>query len=103
MNITLDGIPEHQAIDEETSNLSLASTQSSSKKPMMREDAVAARLTDMRNAGVKLSRMAVESSVAKDKLEAWIKGERTVEITLSLSNWFTGMHGFWRHAPAYFQ
>ena len=91
MNITLDGIPEHQAIDEGTSNSSLTSIQSSSKKPMMREDAVAARLTDMRNAGVKLSRMAVESSVAKDKLEAWIKGERPVEITLSLSNWFTGI------------
>ena len=90
MNIALDGIPEHQAFVE-TSNALLASTQSSSMKPMMREDAIAARLTDMLNAGVKLSRMAVESNVAKDKLEAWIKGERPVEITLSLSNWFTGI------------
>jgi len=92
MNINQDGISEQKLIDGQVSRSSVTSIHnSSSNKPLMREDAIAARLTDMRNAGVKLSRMAVESNVARDEMEAWIKGERSAEITYALSAWLIGI------------
>ena len=57
----------------------------------MREDAIAARLAAMLDAGVKLSSMAVEASVTKDEIEAWINGHRAEKITLVLSKWLVGI------------
>lgn len=91
MNINQDGIPEHESIEGQASRSSVNSINSSGNYPSMREEAIAARLNDMLNTGVKLSRMAIESSVPKDRLEAWIQGERLKQITLALSDWFLGI------------
>lgn len=90
MNMNLEGIPEHQHINDHlpTSSTTSVSNKNSTNRPAMREDAIAARLADMLKAGVKLSRIAIESNVSKDKLEAWIEGDRPGEVTKDLSNWF---------------
>lgn len=91
MNMNLEGIPTLKPTDDQASISSVASIYSNDnpKQPSMREDAITARLADMLNAGIKLSRMAIESGVAKDKLEAWIKGNRSGEVTFALSTWLT--------------
>lgn len=60
-------------------------------KPPMREDAIVARLTAMREAGIKPLTMAIESKLELNMLEAWIKGQRSKEATKALSDWLTGI------------
>lgn len=59
--------------------------------PSMREETIAARLTTMQEAGIKLPRIAVECGVSREALEAWIKGERAAETTAALSSWLEGI------------
>lgn len=92
MNINLEGILEQQQNDSSpASSMTSISNNNRMNRPIMREDAIAARLSDMLKAGVKLSRVAIESNVSKDKFESWIKGDRDGEITQELSNWLTGI------------
>lgn len=60
-------------------------------KPPMREDAIAARLAAMREAGMKPLRMANEAALEVNALEGWIKGQRESEVTKALSDWLTGI------------
>lgn len=57
----------------------------------MREDAIVARLTAMREAGIKPLTMANESKLELNMLEAWIKGQRSKEATKALSDWLTSI------------
>lgn len=57
------------------------------KRPVMRPDAIAVRVAEMQQADISLSRMAVESGVARQDLDAWISGARNVETTGLLSTW----------------
>lgn len=61
----------------------------STSKPVMREDAITARISAMLDAGVRISRMAIESNVTREALEAWIKGKRSQEVSVALSTWIT--------------
>lgn len=60
-------------------------------KPPMREDAIAARLSAMLEAGIKPLTMAIESKLELNTLEGWIKGQRKSEVTKALSDWLTGI------------
>lgn len=92
MNMNQEGIPEHEPVEDRLNyGQSRVVSIPPHAKPVMREDAIAARLAAMRDAGIKSSRMAVESIVARDVLEAWIKGKRTREATAALSAWLTGI------------
>lgn len=93
MNMNLEGIPEHQHINARSIAPSVTSENNNYiiKRPPMREDAIAARLSDMLKAGVKLSMVAIESNVPKDNLESWVKGDKSKEVTISLSNWLNGI------------
>jgi len=62
-----------------------------SPKPPMREDAITARLTAMRDAGIKSLTMAIESKLELNMLEGWIKGQRDKQTTKALSDWITGI------------
>src|SRR5687768_9138123 len=94
MNTNQKGIaePEHEPVDKrlEYAQSGVASIPVNAK-PVMREDAIGARLSAMLEAGIRVSRMAVESSVTRDVLEAWIKGKRAKEATVALSAWLTGI------------
>lgn len=57
----------------------------------MREEAIAARLAAMREAGIKPLTMAIESKLERNALEEWIKGQRKTEVTKALSDWLTGI------------
>lgn len=57
----------------------------------MREDAIAARLAAMQDAGIKPLTMAIESKLERDALEEWINGTRKAEVTKALSDWLTGI------------
>lgn len=63
----------------------------SPRKPPMREDAIAARLAAMREAGIKPLRMANEAALEVNALEGWINGQRESEVTMALSDWLTGI------------
>lgn len=60
-------------------------------KPPMREDAIAVRLTAMREAGIKPLTMTIESKLELNILEGWIKGQRDKVATKALSDWLTGI------------
>jgi len=60
-------------------------------KPPMREDAIAARLTAMREAGIKPLTMAIESKLELNALESWVNGQRESEVTKALSDWLAGI------------
>jgi len=90
MNTNQDGIGEGKSMEEPVRKVTVSSL-TERKKPVMREDAIAARLIAMRDAGVKVARMAVESGVPKDDIEAWINGKRTDEVTQALSSWLVGI------------
>lgn len=56
-------------------------------KPPMREEAIAARLAAMRDAGIKTLAMANEARLEVNTLERWISGQREKEVTKALSDW----------------
>lgn len=57
----------------------------------MRQGAILARLAEMEAAGIKLTRIAVESGLSVDELMQWKKGERSEAATGALSTWLTGI------------
>lgn len=59
--------------------------------PPMREDAIVARLTAMREAGIKPLTMAIESKLELNALEGWVKGQRDKAVTKALSDWLTAI------------
>jgi len=61
------------------------------QKINMREDAIAARLSAQLDAGTRPRQIAIESSVTQADLEQWIKGNRTAQVTFSLSKWLIGI------------
>jgi DNA transposition AAA+ family ATPase len=60
-------------------------------QPPMREEAIAARLADMRDAGMKTLAMANEAGLEVNTLKRWISGQREQEVTKALSDWLTGI------------
>lgn len=82
-----EGILEHKQLSEPTVTSSIFPIQKNNK-PIMRTEAIETRLADVRNSGMNLSRIAIESKVPKDDLEAWIAGKRSTETTRALSSWF---------------
>lgn len=60
-------------------------------RPLMRPDAIAARIAEMQSAGIKPTRMTVESGVLRPALEDWIAGKRDTDTTAKLSNWIRDM------------
>lgn len=60
-------------------------------KPPMREEAIAARLAAMRDAGIKILAMANEARLEVNTLERWISGQREKEVTKALSDWLTSI------------
>ena len=85
-----EGILEHKQFNEPTVKSSILPAHVN-KKPTMRNETIEARLTDVCNSGMKLSRIAIESNVSKDHLEAWVNGKKSEETTRALSSWFTGI------------
>ncbi|CAE6503403.1 conserved hypothetical protein [Nitrosomonas nitrosa] len=90
MNMNQDGISVSE-VNEKQPNYSQQKEipNRSTSKPVMREDAIAARISAMLDAGVRISRMAIESNVTREALEAWIKGKRSQEVSVALSTWIT--------------
>jgi hypothetical protein len=62
-----------------------------SVKPTMREDAIAARLAAMREAGIHDRTIAIEAKLKLNDLKEWINGLRKAEVTKALSDWLLGM------------
>ncbi|MEO8343375.1 MAG: AAA family ATPase [Gallionella sp.] len=60
-----------------------------SVKPIMREDAIAARLDAMREAGIRDRTIAIEAKLKLNELKEWINGLRKAEVTKALSVWLT--------------
>lgn len=87
MNMDQEGILEHKQSGGAIAPSSIFSVHRD-KKPVMRTEAIETRLADVRNSGMNLSRIAIESEVPKDDLEAWIAGKRSTETTRALSSWF---------------
>ena len=58
---------------------------------LMRPEAIAARIAEMLEAGIKTGGMAVEAVVLKKDLDVWIAGKRDVDTTDKLSDWIQGM------------
>lgn len=79
--------------DEEQEFLSAAEANLSAFKKInnaaMREDAIVARLTAMREAGVKPLTMAIEAKLELNALEGWLNGQRDKVVTKALSDWLT--------------
>lgn len=90
MNMNQDGISVSE-VNEKQPNYSQQKEipNRSTSKPVMREDAITARISAMLDAGVRISRMAIESNVTREALEAWIKGKRSQEVSVALSTWIT--------------
>ena len=87
MNMDQEGILEHKQLSEPSVTSSIFPIQKNNK-PIMRTEAIETRLADVRNSGMNLSRIAIESKVPKSDLEAWIAGKRSTETTRALSSWF---------------
>lgn len=60
-------------------------------KPPMREEAIAARLASMRDAGIKTLAIANQATLEVNTLERWISGQREKEVTKKLSDLLTGI------------
>lgn len=60
-------------------------------QPPMREDAIAARLVTMLDAGIKPLTMAIEAKLERNALEGWINGTRESAVTKALSDWLSGI------------
>lgn len=87
MNMDQEGMLEHKQLSEPAVTSSIFPIQKSNK-PIMRTEAIETRLADVRNSGMKLSRIAIESKVPKSDLEAWINGKKSQETARALSSWF---------------
>ena len=68
----------------------LRAIESESKaKPIMREDAISARLDAMKEAGIQDRTIAIEAKIKMNEIKEWSNGSRKKEITKAISEWLT--------------